>query len=86
MLATVFLSSFLASQSAQVRVPAFVPRLNVKILPAAPARLPKKPEIVCAMPMIQQTPTADPRILIPPRDTGAVIRRIEPRACQSRIR
>jgi hypothetical protein len=86
MIATLLLSSFLASQSAPVRVPVFVPRLNVKILPAAPARLPKPPEIVCAMPMIQQTPAADPKILMPPRDTGAVIRRIEPRACQSRIR
>jgi hypothetical protein len=86
MIATLLLSSFLASQATQVRVPAFVPRLNVKIVPAAPARLPKAPAIVCAMPMIQQTPAADPKILIPPRDTGAVIRRIEPRACQGRIR
>jgi hypothetical protein len=86
MIVTVLLSSFLASQSAQIRVPAFVPKLNVRILPAAPARLPTKPPIVCGMPMIQQTPAADPKILMPPRDTGAVIRRIEPRACQSRIR
>jgi hypothetical protein len=85
-IATLLLSSFLASQSAPIRVPAFVPRLNVKIRPAAPARLPKTPEIVCAMPMIQQTPAADPKMLIPPRATGAVIRRIEPRACQNRIR
>ena len=86
MIATLLLSSFLASQSAQVRVPAFAPRLNVKILPAVPVRLRTTPEIVCAMPMIQQTPAADPKILIPSRDTGAVIRRIEPRACQSRLR
>ena len=38
-------------------------------------------EIVCGMLVIHKTPAQDPKILLPRRDTGAAVRRIEPQGC-----
>jgi hypothetical protein len=84
MIATVLLSSFLAAQTVPSRIPAFQPRLNIRFQPPH-ARLVLRsqaaPEIVCGMPMIRKSADDDPKILLPSRDTGAAIRRIEPEGC-----
>src|SRR5262245_26136707 len=41
-------------------------------------------DIVCGTVVLKhRTPTTDPRIFLPPRDTGAAVRRIEPDACRT---
>ena len=84
MIATILLASLLTSQPAPVQVPPFRPRLNVRIRAAGGRPQPAAPEIVCGMPMIRKTPADDPKIIVPARDTGAVIRRIEPQGCGRR--
>jgi hypothetical protein len=38
-------------------------------------------EIVCGMVVVKQSPDADAKILLPRRETGAAVRRIEPGTC-----
>lgn len=90
MVATMLLSSLLVTQAEPVRVPPFQPRLNVRIQPAQrrPPVLPlhrgDEREIICGMVVVRRTPADDPKILLPARRTGAVIRRIEPQGCTAR--
>ncbi len=42
-------------------------------------------EIICGMVVIHKTPAQDPKILLPPRETGAAVRRIEPHTCGATI-
>ena len=64
-------------------------RLNVaKALAAARQRTPssaRPPAVkksICGMPMIEQSPDLDAKILLPPdRGAGAAVRRIEPQDC-----
>ena len=63
MLATMLLASFLSSQTAAVQVPAFQPKLNVRIRPAAARPHPAGAEIVCGMPMVRISPDLDRGIL-----------------------
>jgi len=86
MIAAVLLTSYLASQAAPVRVPAFQPRPHVTFRPAPPnmrlaQRALEQREIVCGMVVVHKSPDDDPKMLLPARDTGAIIRRIEPTAC-----
>ncbi len=57
-----------------------VPVTTGKVRPDAEER-----EIICGMVVVRKTPAADPKILLPRRDTGAVIRRGEPKACTARL-
>ena len=43
-------------------------------------------EIICGMVVVRKSPEADAKILLPPRETGAMIRRIEPRVCTSQTK
>jgi hypothetical protein len=83
MIAAVLLTSYLASQAASARGPAFQPRLHVnfKLMPKLPEQGSLEREVVCGMVVVHKTADADPMILVPRRETGAVIRRIEPQAC-----
>jgi hypothetical protein len=86
--AMLFLSVF-AAQDAPPRIPPFQPRLNVRIQPPpanvlAVRRALEQREVICGMVVVRKTPADDPRILLPARETGATIRRIEPQACRTR--
>ena len=85
---TLLLSAILTLPAAQTPpqpAPAFHPRLAVRFQPVAHdkgmIRNSGGPEIVCGMPMIRKTPADDPKIILPPRETGAAVRRIEPQTC-----
>ena len=41
-------------------------------------------EIICGMVVIHKTAALDPKILLPPRVTGASVRRIEPQGCDAK--
>jgi hypothetical protein len=41
-------------------------------------------EIVCGMVVVKKSPAVDSAILLPPRETGAAVRRVEPDRCQGR--
>jgi hypothetical protein len=86
------LSAFLSlpvTQPRPVAVPAFRPHPTMKFLPARglPGRGETAPrdaddrEVICGMTVIHQSPAADPKILVPPRETGAAVKRIEPQIC-----
>jgi hypothetical protein len=88
MIGAILLTSYLASQAAPVQVPPFQPRPHVTFqLPPPNARLAQRPlerrEIVCGMVVVHKSPDDDPRMLLPARKTGAVIRRIEPQVCSA---
>ena len=65
--------------------PAFKPHFNVRIQPPPPSpwrtirRDTEEREIV-----VRKTPQDDPKIILPARETGAAVRRIEPSACQAK--
>jgi hypothetical protein len=55
-------------------------------LPAPGVRNDDDREIVCGMVVVRKSPDADAKILLPPRETGATIRRIEPQVCTSKAK
>lgn len=71
-----------AAQAHSAAVAAFQPRFHVSLQSAVsrPFRDGDR-EIVCGMVVIHQTPAADPKMLLPARETGAAVRRIEPQGC-----
>ena len=70
-------------QALPARVSAFQPRLHIGFQPAVvrPVQRDADREVVCGMVVIHKTPADDPKMLLPPRQTGAVARRIEPQSC-----
>jgi hypothetical protein len=87
MVAAFLLSTFLslpASQS-QSRAVAFQPRLTVHFQAARPAS--RRPtvggerEIVCGMVVVKVPSDLDEKMLLPYRETGAAVRRVEPAVC-----
>jgi hypothetical protein len=91
MIAAFLLSGFLcatASQPPLAAAPDFQPRFSVRIQPptaqsrwrtaGGPAN---DRDIVCGMVVVRKTPEDDPEIILPARETGAAVRRIEPGAC-----
>jgi len=84
MTAALALSTFLTFLTQPSATPVFQPRLHVRILPAReravqPADTGR--DIVCGMVVIRKTPADDPKIVLPARETGAAVRRIEPQGC-----
>jgi hypothetical protein len=74
----------LPAQTAPAATPAFQPHFAVRFQPAArqaTARPADDREVVCGMVVIHKTPADDPKILLPARETGAAVRRIEPHSC-----
>jgi len=91
MTAAFLLSAFLTLPALQARrapTPAFRPHFGVKIQPAGPGRgrtvIAEDREIICGMVVVHKTPDGDRGILMAPRETGSVIRRIEPQACSAK--
>ena len=90
MTAAFLLSAFLslpALQAQRAPTPAFRPHFAVKIQPAAPVRgtrTAEDREIICGMVVVHKTPDADRGILMAPRESGSVIRRIEPQVCSAK--
>jgi len=72
-----------ATQAQPAGVPAFQPRFHVRFQPALsrPLQHEGDREIICGLVVIHKTPADDPKILLPPRETGAAVRRIEPQTC-----
>jgi hypothetical protein len=66
----------------------FKPQPAVKIgPPKAPAFVSKADEgreIICGTIVTKKSPKMDPGILLPPHETGAAARRIEPDACRAK--
>jgi hypothetical protein len=90
MTAILLFSTFLAVQAQSQPAPAFKPRLTFKLQPppermVAMQRALADREVICGMVVVRKSPDDDPSILLPARDTGAVIRRIEPRTCTPKI-
>jgi hypothetical protein len=81
----ILLSAFFSLQAAQPAPPAFQPRPTVRFQPAPRVHVVQHDQdertIVCGMVVMRKSAEADAKMIIPPRDTGAVVRRIEPRAC-----
>ena len=79
------LSAFLSLPATLARPAAvFQPRLAVKFLPLRTPAVQQHDadrEVICGMVVIHKTPADDPKIVLPPRATGAVIRRIGPQVC-----
>jgi hypothetical protein len=73
----------LPATQAQSAREALQPRLHVSFQPAVlrPAQSDGAREVVCGMVMIHKTPADDPKMLLPARQTGAAVRRIEPQGC-----
>ncbi len=74
----------LPAQTTPAATLSFQPRFAVRFQPAArqaTARPADDREVVCGLVVIHKTPADDPKILVPARDTGAAVRRIEPHAC-----
>ena len=91
MTAAFLLSAFLslpALQAQRAATTVFRPHFAVKIQPAPPARelmrTAEDREVICGTVVVHQTPDADRGILMAPRETGSVIRRIEPQACSAK--
>ena len=65
--------------------PPFQPRLHVAFQPTV-SRFQRDGdrEIVCGTVVIHKTPAVDPKILLPARETGASVRRIEPQGCDAK--
>jgi hypothetical protein len=82
-LALTALLSLPATHAQPAGVAAFQPRFHVRIQPAVsrPLQRDDDREIVCGMVVIHKTPADDPKILLPARETGAAVRRIEPQGC-----
>jgi len=57
--------------------------LDARRAALAIARTDGEREIICGMVVVRKSPEADAKILLPPRATGAAVRRIEPKACTS---
>jgi hypothetical protein len=77
------LLSLPATQPHSAASAAFQSPFRVRLQPAV-SRPPQRDghrEIVCGMVVIHKTPADDPRILLPARETGAAVRRIEPQGC-----
>jgi hypothetical protein len=72
-----------ATQAQPTGVTAIQPRLHVRFQPAVsrPLQRDGDREIVCGMVVIHKTPADDPKMLLPSRETGAAVRRIEPHVC-----
>jgi hypothetical protein len=66
----------------------FKPEPTVKFTahkaPARRARADEDREVICGTVAIKQSPKMDSGILLPPRETGAAVRRIEPDACRAK--
>ena len=77
------LLSLLAAQAQPAGAASFQPRFLVRFQPPVSRSLQRDgdSEIVCGMVVIHKTPAVDPGILLPPRETGAAVRRIEPQGC-----
>jgi hypothetical protein len=88
MTAILLLSTFLAVQAQSQPAPAFKPRLTFKLQPPPSSVSVRRGlddrEVICGMVVVRKSPDDDPNILLPARETGAVIRRIEPQACTPR--
>jgi hypothetical protein len=72
-----------ATQTRPAGVAAFQPRFHVSLQPAVsrPLARDRDRDVVCGIVVIHKTPVDDPRILLPARETGAAVRRIEPQEC-----
>jgi hypothetical protein len=65
---------------------AFQPRFHVSFQPAVSRPLPRDgdDELVCGIVVIHKTPDVDPKMLLPAREAGAAVRRIEPQDCRAK--
>jgi hypothetical protein len=79
------LLSLPATQAQPAGVAAFQPRFHVRFQApvSRPVQRASDREIVCGMVVIHKTPADDPKILLPARESGAAVRRIEPPSCGS---
>lgn len=79
------LSALLTLPAQSAPAPAFKPHFAVQLHPPGGRQVIWRPadgrEIVCGMVVIHKTPADDPKILLPSRETGAAVRRIEPQGC-----
>jgi hypothetical protein len=77
------LLSLPATQVQPAGVPAFQPRLHVafQTVVSRPSQKDGDREIVCGLAVIHKTPADDPKMVLPKRDQGAAVRRLEPQAC-----
>jgi hypothetical protein len=66
----------------------FKPQPTVRITthkaPALAARANEERDVICGTVVIRKSPEMDSGMLIPPRETGAAVRRIEPEACRAK--
>ena len=82
MIGAILLTSYLASQAAPAQVPPFQPRPRVTFQPVPSNTRPARRALgQREMVVVHKSPDDDPKILMPARRTGAVIRRIEPPVC-----
>ena len=57
-------------------------RLAARPAPALHGRDDEEREIICGTVVVRKPSTMDSKMLLPPRETGAAVRRIEPDACR----
>jgi hypothetical protein len=85
MASALLLSALLTLPAQSAPAPAFHPHFAVRFQPAARRQVVARPaddrEVICGLVVIHKTPAADPKILVPARETGAAVRRIEPQGC-----
>jgi hypothetical protein len=85
MASALLLSAFLTLRLQLAPASALQPHLAVRFQLAANRQIVAHPtddrETLCGMVVIHKTPADDPKFLMPSRDTGVAIRRIEPHGC-----
>jgi len=77
-----------ATQTQAAGAATFQPRFHVRFQTpvSRPVQRGSDREIACGMLVIHKTPADDPKILLPARETGAAVRRIEPSNCGATAR
>src|SRR5262245_41022176 len=61
-------------------------KITTRKAPAFATMADEDREIICGTVVIKKSPKTDSGILLPPRETGAAVRRIEPDACRAKSR
>ncbi|HEY2432524.1 MAG TPA: hypothetical protein VGI12_07600 [Vicinamibacterales bacterium] len=81
MTATVVLASLLSLLSRPPQESAVQPRFAIRFPVAHSAVERSRADVICGLVLIRKTPADDPKMLVPRRETGAAVRRVEPFAC-----
>jgi hypothetical protein len=75
---------FAATRDTTPRRPQSTVKLAPRSAPALGGRTGDEREIVCGTVVIKKSPELDEKILLPSRETGAAVRRIEPDTCHGK--